>query len=67
MPWNNSANTNDTAMIRSSRAVVFRKKGFFTNFENSQENTFSRVNLKEATDLYSLTLSKKEILQHVYL
>ena len=43
--WNDNANTVDNAIIRSSRVVVFCKKGVLMNFQNSQENTFSRVSL----------------------
>ena len=32
IPWNYNANTIDTAIIRSSRQVVFFKKGIHTNF-----------------------------------
>ena len=49
--WNDNANTTDTAIIRSSCVVVFCKKGVLTNFQNSQENTFTSLALKEAADL----------------
>ena len=49
-------------MIRSSRLVVFCKKGALTNFPKFKRKHLRRsLVFNEAADLQSLTLSKKEI------
>ena len=61
-------NTTDSAIIRSSRLVVFYKKGVLTNFAKfTRKIPRQCLAFKEAADLQSLTLSKKEIPAHVFL
>ena len=54
--------TAETAIIRSSRLVLFCKKGVLTNFEKfSRKHLRQSLAFNEAADLQSLSLSKKEI------
>ena len=53
-------NTIDTAVIRSSRLLVFCKKGVLTNFAKfTKKHLRQNLVLKQAADLQSLTLSRK--------
>ena len=54
--------TVDTAIIRSSRLVVFCKKGVLTNFAKfTRKHLHQGLVFNETADIQSLTLSKKEI------
>ena len=58
IPWNYNANTIDTAIIRSSRLVVFCKTGALTNFTKfTRKHLCQSLVFNEATHLQSLTLS----------
>ena len=55
-------NNIDTAIIRSSRLVVFCKKGVLTNFPKfTRKHLRQSLVFNEAAHLQSLTLSKKGI------
>ena len=59
--------TADTAIIRSSRLVVFCKKGVFTNFAKfTRKHVHQGLVFNEAADTQSLTLSEKEILTKMF-
>ena len=50
--WNYNANTVDTAIIRSSRLVVFCKNGVLTNFAKFTRKSCARVSFLKKLQIY---------------